>query len=86
MGHLELTGVLELVEVGLQIEGLLQVLQELALERHDLLDVAEERVDLRARQERLLLQRLQVVLQQVVQVLEQKALKFLSGFRKCGLP
>lgn len=53
---------LELVEAGLQLEGLLQILQKLALERVDLLDVAEQRLDLGAGEERLVLQRLQIVL------------------------
>jgi hypothetical protein len=69
--HFKLAAVFKFMEIGFEFERLLQVLQELPLERDDLLDVAEQRVDLGVRQKRLLLQRFQIVLQQVVQVLAQ---------------
>lgn len=68
--HPELAAVLELVKLRLQVQGLLQILQELALECHDLVDVAEQRVDLGVGEECLAFHGLQIVLQQIVQMLQ----------------
>lgn len=57
---------LELVEIRFQVQGLLQILQELALECDDLVYVAEQSVDLGIGQECLAFHWLQIVLQQVV--------------------
>lgn len=70
MTHLELAGMFEIVKVRLQFERFLQVLQELALERENLLDVAEQRLDFGAGQERFAFQRLQIVFEQVVEMLD----------------
>lgn len=67
--YLELVGLIERIKVRFKSHGLFQTLQEEPLERHDFLDVAEQGVDFGSRQERLLLQRFQIVFQQVVQVL-----------------
>jgi len=61
---------LELVELRLQVQGLLQILQELSLECDDLVDVAKQGVDLGIREECLAFHGLQIVLQQIVQVLQ----------------
>ena len=53
----------------LLLDGLLEAVQKLLLELHDLLNVAEQPLDVLDRQERLLLQRLQVPLDQTVYVL-----------------
>lgn len=66
----ELSAVLELVELRLQIEGLLQVLQELALECYDLVDISEKSVYLGIREECLAFHGLQIVFQQIVQMLQ----------------
>jgi len=50
-------------------DGLLETVQELLLELDDLLDVAEEPFDVFAREERLGLERLQVPVDQTVDVL-----------------
>ena len=47
----------------------LETLQEEFLELHDLLDVSEQTLHVVARQKRLLLQRLQVALNQTVEIL-----------------
>ena len=70
--YLELIGLVDDVEIGLDSKSFFQTLLEQALESHNLLDIAKEGVDLGRRQERFLLQRLQVVLQQVVQMLQPK--------------
>jgi len=68
--HPELAAMLELVELRLQVQGLLQILQELSLECDDLVDVAKQGVDLGIREECLAFHGLQIVLQQIVQVLQ----------------
>lgn len=68
--YLKVMGVFEQIKVRLQIDGFLKVAQELPLEGHDLLDVAKQGVDFGARKKRLLFERLQVVFQEAVQMLE----------------
>ena len=67
--YFKLATVFKFMEIRLEVERFLEFLQELALERHDLLDVAEQRVDLGVGEEGLLLEGLQVVLEQIVQML-----------------
>ena len=54
----------------IELDGSLETLQEELLELDDLLDVSEQRLDVLGRQKRLLLQRLQVALDQTVQILK----------------
>lgn len=60
------------VEIGLDGQRLLQTLLEKSLEGDNLLNVAEESVDFGRGEERFLLQRLQVIFQQVIQMLAKK--------------
>lgn len=41
------------VEIGLHLDGVIEILQELSLKRDDFLDITKQRVDLRVRQEGL---------------------------------
>ena len=70
--HFKLRGLIQGVKVGLDGHSVLEAALEQALERVDLVDVAEQGVDLRRREERLLLQRFQVILQQVAQMLNKR--------------
>ena len=54
----------------IELDGSLETLQEELLELDDLLDVSEQRLDVLSRQKRLLFQRLQVALDQTVQILK----------------
>ena len=53
----------------IELDGGLETLQEELLELDDFLDVSEQRLDVLGRQKRLLLQRLQVALNQTVEIL-----------------
>ena len=55
----------------IELDGGFETLQEELLELDDFLDVSEQRLDVLGRQKRLLLQRLQVALDQTVQILKQ---------------
>ena len=55
----------------IELDGGLETLQEELLELDDFLDVSEQRLDVLGRQKRLLLQRLQIALDQTVQILKQ---------------
>lgn len=70
VAHLELMRLIDDVEIGLDGQGLLQTLLEKSLEGDNLLNVAEESVDFGRREKRFLLQRLQVIFQQVIQMLQ----------------
>lgn len=54
------------VEIGLHLDGVIEILQELSLKRDDFLDITKQRVDLRVRQEGLAFKGFQVVLQQII--------------------
>lgn len=54
------------VEIGLHLDGVIEILQELSLKRDDLLNITKQRVDLRVRQEGLAFKGFQVVLQQII--------------------
>ncbi len=75
----ELVRLGEVGEVGLELDGLLEALQEHVLKLHDLLDVAEQLLRVLSRQESLFLEWLQVPLDQAVQVLWQKQRKLKPG-------
>lgn len=64
--YLKLSRMVKVVEIGLHLDGVIEILQELSLKRDDLLDIAEQRVDLRVRQEGLAFKGFQVVLQQII--------------------
>lgn len=64
--HLKLTRMVKAVEIGLHLDRVVEILQELSLKRDDLLYVTEQRVDLRIRQESLAFKGFQIVLQQII--------------------
>lgn len=64
--HLKLTRMVKAVEIGLHLDSVIEILQELSLKRDDLLNITKQRVDLRVRQEGLAFKGFQVVLQQII--------------------
>lgn len=54
------------IEIGLHLDGVIEILQELSLKRDDFLNITKQRVDLRIRQEGLAFKGFQIVLQQII--------------------
>lgn len=54
------------VEIGLHLDGVVEILQELSLKRDDFLNITKQRIDLRVRQEGFAFKGFQVVLQQII--------------------
>lgn len=57
---------IEAIEIGLHLDGVIEILQELSLKRDDFLNITKQRVDLRVRQEGLAFKGFQIVLQQII--------------------
>jgi len=47
--NLKLTRMVKAVEIGLHLDGVIEILQELSLKCDDLLNITKQRVDLRVR-------------------------------------
>lgn len=56
----------KVVEIGLHLDSVIEILQELSLKRDDLLNITEQSVDLRIWQESFTFKGFQIVLQQII--------------------
>lgn len=54
------------IEIGLHLNGVIKILQELSLKCDDFLNITKQRVDLRVWQESLAFKGFQIVLQQII--------------------
>lgn len=54
------------IKIGLHLDGVIEILQELSLKCDNFLNITKQRVDLRVRQEGLAFKGFQIVLQQII--------------------
>lgn len=54
------------IEIGLHLDSVIEILQELSLKRDDFLNITKQRIDLCVRQEGLAFKGFQIVLQQII--------------------